>query len=57
MWCTRCNNDLQNCKCSDIDERLATLNKPGTHVYMPVCEKCRKVKVRCVCVPDNVKVQ
>ena len=25
MWCCRCNNDLVNCTCPDIEERLASL--------------------------------
>jgi len=47
MFCAKCQNDLVECKCSDIDERLASI-KPKYVIYR-ACEKCKKHYARCKC--------
>ena len=48
MWCAKCNNHLSNCKCDDIDERLATL-KDAPNFASKWCIKCSKHYSRCKC--------
>jgi hypothetical protein len=46
MFCGICKNDLWECTCGDIDERLASLS--DVLVY-PKCTACGKHMARCVC--------
>jgi hypothetical protein len=46
MYCGKCNNDLKDCTCEDIDERLKDLQ--GVLVYR-MCAVCGKHYVRCKC--------
>ena len=46
MFCTKCQNDLSNCICPDIEERLASL---GDHFIFRKCKKCKKHYARCKC--------
>jgi hypothetical protein len=45
MFCTRCNNDLHDCTCPDIDERLRNLGA----VVIKWCLTCDKHYSRCHC--------
>lgn len=46
MWCGKCNNDLKDCTCEDLDERLADLK--DVLVYR-MCNICKKHYARCKC--------
>lgn len=46
MFCTKCQNDLANCTCPDIEERLASLK--GKLIYR-MCKVCGKHYGRCKC--------
>jgi hypothetical protein len=46
MFCTRCKNDIADCTCPDIDDRLGALT--GTVIYRK-CRKCGKHYARCQC--------
>jgi len=48
MYCTICQNDLVNCTCKDIDERMADLGKSPNFVFK-ACAKCGKHYARCKC--------
>jgi len=48
MWCCKCNNDLSNCTCSDLDERLASL-AGAKNVVFKRCKLCGKHYARCKC--------
>ncbi len=48
MWCVKCNHDLSECTCPDIDERLASLAKSPHFVYR-MCKVCGKHYDRCKC--------
>jgi len=48
MWCGKCNNDLSECTCPDIDEWLASLNNSPHFIYKK-CRICNKHYSRCKC--------
>lgn len=48
MWCSKCNNDLKDCTCDDIKERLASL-KDSKHLLMRWCAKCDNHYSQCKC--------
>lgn len=48
MFCTKCNNHIQDCKCPDIDERLNNL-KDSPYLAIQFCEKCKRHIRRCIC--------
>ena len=50
MYCCKCQNDLADCTCDDIKERLARL-KSSNHLYMRWCAKCDNHYSQCKC--DN----
>lgn len=47
MFCVKCHNELQDCTCSDIDERLADL--AGSFLVYRMCLICGKHYARCKC--------
>jgi len=52
VFCVKCKNDLSQCTCPDIDERLASLNNSPHFIYKK-CRKCGKHYKRCTCpIPD-----
>jgi len=54
MWCMICNNDLSNCICPDINERLQRAANSGNVAYHK-CIKCNKHYNTCKCdVPELV---
>ena len=48
MWCMKCNRDLSECICEDLDERLKSLSNDGTLTYRK-CLKCGKHYDLCKC--------
>jgi uncharacterized protein with PIN domain len=54
MYCGKCNNDLTDCKCPDLEERL--LSTP--FFVFKMCNVCYKHYSRCRCEkPEFVMVQ
>jgi hypothetical protein len=48
MWCCKCNKDLVDCSCPDIDERLANLRSSpycGIAIQQNI-ERRKEVKAR-----------
>ena len=50
MFCVKCQNDLYDCTCPDIDERLAKLGGSKSYVVYRMCIICKKHYSRCKCV-------
>ena len=48
MYCMKCQNDLADCTCSDIQERLNEI-AAGGHFVMRVCMLCGKHYAKCEC--------
>ena len=48
MFCGKCQNDLSECTCPDIDERMASL-KNSPYLAFKWCVKCDKHYARCRC--------
>ena len=46
MFCIRCQNDVSDCICPDIEERLRSIQ---THVAQRMCTKCDQHVDRCIC--------
>ena len=48
MWCVTCNNDIADCVCPDISERLAkAFSSPNLAARW--CLKCDQHYARCKC--------
>ena len=48
MWCGKCNHELFECTCPDIEERLNSL-RTSKHVASHFCRKCDKHHSQCRC--------
>jgi len=48
MFCCKCGNDLRDCTCEDIKERLASL-KSSSHILMRWCARCDNHYSQCKC--------
>ena len=48
MVCGKCNSDLSECKCEDLEERLDSAVALGFFAYI-YCKKCNKHYERCEC--------
>jgi len=48
MFCTKCQNDLSKCTCSDLEERLAELSGSKSLVFKR-CKLCGQHYARCKC--------
>jgi hypothetical protein len=48
MWCAKCRNDLSDCTCPDIEERLRRAQS-SPNLYIPDCPKCGKPRPICKC--------
>ncbi len=48
MWCSKCQNELRDCECPDIEERLASLAR-SPHVALRWCQICNTHADRCNC--------
>lgn len=46
MFCIKCNNDLSKCTCSDLKERLESLNE---HLIYRKCLICDQHYSKCKC--------
>jgi copper chaperone CopZ len=46
MYCIRCQNDVADCTCPDIEERLRSIQ---THVAQMTCTACAQHVDRCLC--------
>lgn len=51
MFCTKCRNDLSECQCPDLEERLRGLQEPGSRAHIPNCRRCFKPAPICKCEP------
>ncbi len=52
MDCNKCGKSLRNCKCPDIDERMADLIDNPNFIYK-MCSRCGKHYERCSCDKPN----
>lgn len=48
MFCTKCQKDLSECVCEDLEERLNRAVSGGSFAYR-YCKKCGKHYARCKC--------
>jgi hypothetical protein len=48
MYCTRCNNEMNNCTCLDKAQRLNSLGQ-SNHVAVKWCRKCNQHYAVCFC--------
>ena len=48
MWCMKCKNELYDCKCPDIKERLAGIKGMAT-VTSAWCKGCDNHHSQCKC--------
>jgi len=48
MFCAKCHNDLSECTCPDLEERLAKL-KNSPHFMYKMCRKCGLHYQLCKC--------
>jgi hypothetical protein len=46
MFCSKCCNDLSDCTCPDLKERLASL---GNVLIYKACKKCKSHYAKCKC--------
>ncbi len=49
MWCCKCDNDVMNCTCGDMTERMRGPTGPGGHVVARWCAKCDNHYAACKC--------
>jgi len=45
----KCNKDLSECTCDDLQERLMSLGGPGGVLVYRMCKKCKKHYAKCTC--------
>jgi len=48
MYCMKCQNDLSDCTCPDLQERLSGAAEKGHFVYR-MCGKCGLHHAKCKC--------
>ena len=48
MYCMKCKNDLSDCICDDLEERLSSLKNAPNFIYK-MCRKCEKHYSLCKC--------
>ena len=49
MFCCRCQNDLEDCVCPDLADRMRRASEAGTHVVSRWCGKCDQHYAVCRC--------
>lgn len=49
MFCAKCQSELSACTCPDIEQRLRSLQQPGSHVHIPDCPACKMPVAICKC--------
>ena len=47
MWCMRCNHELYECTCEDLQERLQSI--PGSSFVYRKCSTCQNHYAKCKC--------
>ncbi len=55
MFCCVCHNDLADCTCPDLEERLANINSP--HVGLTYCQGYGRYKDLCNCANPDWKMR
>ena len=48
MWCSKCQNEMIDCTCSDKDERLKAISESGFFAVR-YCTVCNKHYASCKC--------
>ena len=48
MWCMKCNHNLADCSCPDLQERLQSVVKSSNFAYKK-CAKCNLHYSKCKC--------
>jgi len=48
MWCMKCNHNLADCSCPDLQERLQSVTKNANFAYKK-CAKCNLHYAKCKC--------
>ncbi len=48
MFCMKCHNDLTDCTCPDLQERLSRASEGGHFIYR-MCRKCGLHYSKCKC--------
>ena len=48
MWCMKCKNDLSECTCPDLQERLESISNSGHFIYRK-CGICGLHYAKCKC--------
>lgn len=56
MFCIRCQNEIADCECDDIDERLAKLAE-HPNIAAARCPNCDKHIDRCNCDNPGVEIR
>jgi len=54
MFCGKCKNDLQQCTCPDLKERLDQI---AGVMALPWCQKCRQWAYICRCEKPEIVVR
>ena len=57
MFCGKCQNDLEDCTCPDLAERMAGLGGVGSHVASRWCKACDKHYAACKCDEPDWKLR
>jgi hypothetical protein len=51
MFCSKCHNDIVDCTCPDLEERLRDL-QGSPRIFIPTCRQCGKPAPICKCIPQ-----
>ncbi len=58
MFCCKCQNDLEDCVCPDLAERMRGISDKGdTHVASRWCVKCDNHYSGCLCEEPDWKLR
>lgn len=49
MFCRKCNTELEDCTCPDLEKRMRRVTDPGGHVAARWCARCDHHYARCRC--------
>lgn len=49
MWCGKCDKNINECTCKDLDDRMRVVSGPDGYVACRWCEACDHYYVRCTC--------
>lgn len=56
MWCVKCESELYDCSCPDLEKRLDGAVGSGHFAYK-ACKKCKKHYARCKCVEPDFAIR